>query len=104
MYGSGGSEMCNFWSCIIDRHLKVHYDGNDSSHEAIIKKAGLKDTKLIDRDFVRIEKELSPQEELVGLLRELEDSLVKTRALCYRAEMILRVCEKCKANNKEAKV
>jgi DNA excision repair protein ERCC-3 len=47
--------MCNFWTCIIDRNLKVHYDGNTSSHEEIIKKAGLKDNKLIDRDFVRIE-------------------------------------------------
>jgi hypothetical protein len=47
--------MCQFWSCIIDRHLKVHYDGNDSNHEEIIKKAGLTDNKLIDRDFVRIE-------------------------------------------------
>lgn len=43
-------------------------------------------------------KEPTPQEELVGLLRKLENELVKTRALCYRAEMILRVCEKCKAN------
>ena len=47
--------MCQFWTCIIDRKMKVHYDGNTSSHEEIIEKAGLKDNKLIDRDFVRIE-------------------------------------------------
>jgi hypothetical protein len=47
--------MCDFFSCIIDRNLKVHYDGNESSHEKIIEKAGLKDSKLVDRDFVRIE-------------------------------------------------
>jgi len=47
--------MCNFWSCIIDRNVKVWHDGNSSSHEDALKKSGLKDDKLEDRDFVRIE-------------------------------------------------
>ena len=47
--------MCNFWTCIIDRNLKVHYDGNSSSHETIVENAGLEDDKLDDRDFVRVE-------------------------------------------------
>jgi len=47
--------MCKFWSCVIDRRLKVWSDGNSSSHEVIIEKAGLNDNKLEDRDFVRLE-------------------------------------------------
>ena len=47
--------MCNFFSCIVDRNLKVHYNVNESSHEKIIEESGLKDDKLEDRDFVRLE-------------------------------------------------
>jgi len=47
--------MCKFWSCIVDRKGRVWHDGNSSSHEKAIKMSGLKDDKLEDRDFVRIE-------------------------------------------------
>ena len=47
--------MCNFWSCIITRDGKVISNKNNSSHDTLIEKGKLKDDKLIDRDFVRIE-------------------------------------------------
>jgi hypothetical protein len=47
--------MCNFFSCIVTRDLKVHYSKKTCSHEEIIAELKLCDTKLIDRDFVRIE-------------------------------------------------
>jgi hypothetical protein len=47
--------MCNYFSCLITRDLKVVWDTSMVSHEELIKKAGLEDDKLIDRDFVRIE-------------------------------------------------
>jgi len=46
--------------------------------------------------------EPSSQEELVTLLRKLEDISVDMRATCYRVEMLIRKCEKCLANSKEA--
>jgi hypothetical protein len=51
--------MCNFWSCIITRDRRVIWNKDSNSHEEQIKKAGLKDDKLEDRDFVRIE--ISPK-------------------------------------------
>lgn len=47
--------MCNFFSALVTRDGKVVWDGNSSSHEDLIAKAGLKDDKLEDRDFVRVE-------------------------------------------------
>ena len=47
--------MCNYFSCIIDRHFKVHWFKDTVRHEDIIERANLKDNKLKDRDFVRIE-------------------------------------------------
>lgn len=49
--------MCKFFSCVIDRNMKVWYDGNEDSHEKSIMfiKSKWKDNKLVDRDFVRIE-------------------------------------------------
>ena len=47
--------MCNFWGCVIDKNGKIYWDKNTSSHEDLIKAAGLKDDKLENRDFVRIE-------------------------------------------------
>jgi hypothetical protein len=44
----------------------------------------------------------TPQEELVTLLRKLEGMSVDMRATCYRVEMLIRKCEKCLANSKEA--
>ena len=47
--------MCNFWSCILTREGKVVWDKDATSHEDLIKRAGLVDGKLEDRDFVRLE-------------------------------------------------
>jgi hypothetical protein len=47
--------MCNYFSCIIDRKLNVHWLLNSNAHEEIIRHAGFKDERLEDRDFVRIE-------------------------------------------------
>ena len=46
--------MCNFFSAIVTRDGRVLFCEEDS-HETIIQRAGLRDDKLIDRDFVRIE-------------------------------------------------
>ena len=50
-------KMCKFYSCIIDRRFKVWSDPNDSSHAAVLAIKGFpwKDTKLEDRDFVKVE-------------------------------------------------
>ena len=48
--------MCKFYSCIITRKGKVLDDiDNGNSHETVVSKYKLKDNKLKDRDFVRIE-------------------------------------------------
>ena len=47
--------MCEFWGCLVTRGGRVVWDKDTSSHEDLIKQAGLHDVKLEDRDFVRIE-------------------------------------------------
>ena len=47
--------MCNFWSCILTRDGKVLWTKDSSSHDALIKQNKLNDSKLEDRDFVRLE-------------------------------------------------
>jgi hypothetical protein len=47
--------MCNFWSCLLTRDGKVLWDPAIKSHEELVEKYGLKDAKLQDRDFVRLE-------------------------------------------------
>jgi len=47
--------MCNFWTCLLDREGKVVWDKNGNSHEKLIEKTSWKDDKLENRDFVRIE-------------------------------------------------
>ena len=54
--------MCKFWSCLVTRQGKVVWNGNINSHAELITKAGLKDDKLVDRDFVKIE--ITPVKEL----------------------------------------
>ena len=49
-------------------------------------------------------KEHSAQEELVARARKVEDLCVELRSEAYKLEMSIRKCEKCIANNKEAKV
>ena len=51
--------MCNFWSAILTRDSRVLWDKNITSHEELISKFNLNDSKLDDRDFVRIE--ITPQ-------------------------------------------
>jgi len=47
--------MCNFWSAILTRDGKVLWDKDIETHSELITKFGLKDDKLENRDFVRIE-------------------------------------------------
>ena len=47
--------MCNFWSCVLTRDGKVLWDPAITSHEELVSKFQLADTKLKDREFVRIE-------------------------------------------------
>jgi hypothetical protein len=47
--------MCNFWSAILTRDGRVLWDKEIVNHTELITKFGLTDTKLLDRDFVRIE-------------------------------------------------
>jgi len=47
--------MCRYFSCIVTRDLKVHWSKSGPNHEAIIAEAKLDDSKLENRDFVRIE-------------------------------------------------
>ena len=47
--------MCKYFSCIITRDLKVYWSKKSCSHEDILSELKLSDTKLVDRDFVRIE-------------------------------------------------
>jgi hypothetical protein len=53
--------MCNFFSAVVVRSGRVlHNAYEDDTHESIIAKHKLKDDKLKDRDFVRVE--LTPQD------------------------------------------
>jgi len=47
--------MCNFWTCILTRDLRVLWDRDIKGHEELIAKFKLKDTTLEDCDFVRLE-------------------------------------------------
>jgi hypothetical protein len=47
--------MCNYFSAIVTRDLKVHWSKKTCRHEDIIAELKLADTKLVDRDFVRVE-------------------------------------------------
>ena len=47
--------MCKFWSCVLTREGKVLWNKEYNSHEQLINDGKLNDTKLKDRDFVRIE-------------------------------------------------
>lgn len=52
---------------------------------------------------VELTSEPSTQDELVMQARKVEDLCVALRAEAYKLEMSIRKCEKCLANNKEAK-
>ena len=52
--------MCNYFSCLVTRDKKVLWSEKTNSHEDLIEKFGLKDNKLEDRDFVRVE--VTPQD------------------------------------------
>ena len=47
--------MCNYYSCILTRDGTVHDSSDSSSHDDIITANNLDDSKLKDRDFIRIE-------------------------------------------------
>jgi len=47
--------MCQFFSCIITRDLKVHWSKRTMAHEDLLAELKLEDKKLEERDFVKIE-------------------------------------------------
>ena len=47
--------MCQFFSCIITRDLKVHWSKRTMAHEDLLSELRLEDKKLEERDFVKIE-------------------------------------------------
>lgn len=63
--------MCNFWSAVITKQGKVFWSKENSSHEVILKAAGLKDDKLADRDFVRVE--IAPMSKALLFSKREED-------------------------------
>ena len=42
--------MCNFWSCILTKDMKVLWDKDKTSHESLVKANHLKDDKLENRE------------------------------------------------------
>jgi hypothetical protein len=62
--------MCRYFSCLVLRDFSVVWDKLQNSHEELILKAGLKDDKLENRDFVRIE--VTPKN-MEAPTRNLED-------------------------------
>ena len=47
--------MCQFFSCIITKDLKVHWSKRTMAHEDLLSELRLEDKKLEERDFVKIE-------------------------------------------------
>lgn len=47
--------MCEYFSCVITKDLKVHWSKKTIAHEDIITELKLEDKKLENREFVRIE-------------------------------------------------
>ena len=82
--------MCKYWSAIIDRNGKVWSDRSTSSHEELIKKAGLKDEKLENRDFVRIE--IAPKKDILLFSKKPEDWAFRVDEKGTLPEWYLRQC------------
>jgi len=53
--------MCQYFSCIITKDLKVHWSKKISAHEDLITELKLEDKKLENRGFIRIE--IAPKNE-----------------------------------------
>jgi hypothetical protein len=53
--------MCQYFSCIITKDLKVHWSKKTSAHEDLITELKLEDKKLENRGFIRIE--IAPKNE-----------------------------------------
>jgi hypothetical protein len=66
--------MCEYFSCIITRDFKILWLKSSPSHDNIIADAKLKDEKLVDRDFIRIE--ITPKN-ITALTRNRTDWLLK---------------------------
>ena len=47
--------MCKFFSCLVTKDLKVLWNKDIASHEDLVRKFNIKDDKLENREFVRIE-------------------------------------------------
>jgi len=47
--------MCDYFSCIITKDLRVHWQKGSASHDDVLQALKLEDVKLQERDFVRIE-------------------------------------------------
>jgi len=91
--------MCQFFSCIITRDLKVHWSKRTMAHEDLLSELRLEDKKLEERDFVKIEiapknvKKVSRNrddwnytvDEKRTLPNWYDENVVKCQAACWKA-------------------
>jgi len=63
--------MCNFWSGIVTNDGRILWIDSVWSHAKIIKKYGLKDDKLEDREFVKVE--ISTNKNIYSCKPEIKD-------------------------------
>jgi len=77
--------MCKYFSCIVTRELKVVWSKKTCAHKELIAEAKLSDTKLENRDFVRVElpqKLISQQEsKMIGHIGKMKKALFQNGML-----------------------
>ena len=107
--------MCQFFSCIITKDLKVHWSKRTMAHEDLLSELRLEDKKLEERDFVKIEiapknvKKVSRNrddwnykvDEKRTLPNWYDENVVKCQAACWKAWQ--ESIEACLAVDKEEK-
>jgi len=107
--------LCQFFSCIITKDLKVHWSKRTMAHEDLLAELKLEDKKLEERDFVKIE--IAPKDvkkvsrsrddwvykvdETRTLPNWYDENIVKCQKACWKAweESV----EACLAVDKEEK-
>ena len=107
--------MCQFFSCIITKDLKVHWSKRTMAHEDLLSELRLEDKKLEERDFVKIEiapknnaKMTRDRNDWVYIIDEertlpnwYDENVVKCQAACWKAWQ--ESIEACLAVDKEEK-
>jgi len=91
--------MCQFFSCIITKDLKVHWSKRTVAHEDLLSELRLEDKKLEERDFVKIEiapknnaKMTRDRNDWVYIIDEertlpnwYDENIVKCQKACWKA-------------------